>query len=92
LADILLFLGSGASVPFGLPTMKKLVELFQSYLLSRSFSYEEYLLMKRIYSDIKHIISDTYEYVDLESVFTVIEPQKLRLNTRYSRNTRPELQ
>jgi hypothetical protein len=73
MANILLFLGSGASVPFGLPTMKKLVDMFQDYLSSQSFSYEEYPLMKSIFSNIKEVISDTYGYADLESVFTVIE-------------------
>jgi hypothetical protein len=71
--DILLFLGSGASAPFGLPTMKKLVDMFQEYLSSHSFSYEDYSFMKSIYSNVKDIICDTYGYADLESVFTVIE-------------------
>jgi hypothetical protein len=81
MTDILLFIGSGASVPFGLPTMKKLVDLFQNYLSSQSFSYEEYPLMKSIFSNIKEIIGDTYGYADLESVFTVIE--SLSRNVEY---------
>jgi hypothetical protein len=76
MADVLLFLGSGASVPFGLPTMKKLVELFQKYLSPHSFPYREYPLMKRMYGNIKNIICDTYGYADLESVFTVMTRAK----------------
>jgi hypothetical protein len=43
--------------------MKKLVDMFQDYLSSQSFSYEEYPLMKRTYSDIKDKFSNYKDYI-----------------------------
>lgn len=65
--EILIFLGAGASVPFGLPTMTDLVDLFEKKL-KKSKSNPEY----KLYHSVKEILFNTYGYVDLESVFTVL--------------------
>jgi hypothetical protein len=72
--DVLLFLGSGASVPFGLPTMKKLVELFEMERLRTPKRHSiDNEFMRRLYRYIKRILISTNGYADLESVFSIIE-------------------
>lgn len=73
--QILILLGSGASVPFGLPTMKNMVKIFELKLKKSKpspLTNKEYKIMMRLYRSIKKAIFNTYGYVDLESVFTVL--------------------
>jgi|SRR5215469_1318121 len=74
MAGILIFLGAGASCPFGLPTMRDLVELFEQKLeKSKPVPITtEYKIMTRLYRSVKKTLFNTYGYVDLESVFTVL--------------------
>ena len=65
----LLFLGAGASKPFGIPTMKEMVTTFEEYLKKndpKGFNF---------YSQIKKSLEKGYGYfrVDIESVFSVIQ-------------------
>jgi hypothetical protein len=71
---ILIFLGSGASRSFGLPTMKDLVKLFEKKLEKSkpNPTTKEYEIMVRLYRSVKETLYNTYGYVDLESVFTVL--------------------
>jgi hypothetical protein len=69
--EILIFLGSGASVPFGLPSMKEVVGLFEKKL-EKSNRITNNETMIQLYGSIKKTIFETYGYVDLESVFTVL--------------------
>jgi hypothetical protein len=72
--DTLIFLGSGASAPFGLPTMKDFVDDFDQLLRTELASGTSNLKeMKTLYEDIKNTLIRIHGYVDLESVFTVIE-------------------
>jgi hypothetical protein len=80
LANTLVFLGSGASTPFGIPTMKGLVNSFEKQLQERSEPNSEE--MYDLYQQIKTSLKSIYGYVDLESVFTVIED--LSKNVRHS--------
>ena len=75
--QILIFLGSGASVPFGLPPMKKIVQLFEQKLERSTYTNKE--VMMRLYGSIKEMLFDTYDYVDLESVFTVLQSISQRM-------------
>ena len=74
MVGILIFLGAGASCPFGLPTMRDLVELFEQKLeKSKPVPITtEYKIMTRLYRSVKKTLFNTYGYVDLESVFTVL--------------------
>lgn len=82
--NALIFFGSGASVPFGLPTMKQFVLEFENQLKQKlqsdSSSYTKDMLL--LYEDIKNRLVQIYDYADLESVFSVIEA--LSRNVRYS--------
>ena len=69
--DILIFLGSGASVPFGLPSMKEMVDRFEKKL-EKSNRITNRETMIQLYRSIKKTIFKTNGYVDLESVFTVL--------------------
>jgi hypothetical protein len=79
MASLILFFGSGASVPFGLPTMKELVREFEKQLrnsLDRSGqaeNAEELKVMVNLYKSIKDVLADVYSYVDLESIFSVLK-------------------
>jgi len=74
MAEILIFLGSGASFPFGLPTMRDLVELLEQKLeKSKPVPITtEHKIMTRLYRSVKKTLFNTHGYVDLESVFTVL--------------------
>jgi hypothetical protein len=74
MTGILVFLGAGASCPFGLPTMRDLVELFEQKLEKSKPIHitREYKIMVRLYRSIKKTLFNTYGYVDMESVFTVL--------------------
>lgn len=80
MANTLLFLGSGASAPFGIPTTKGLVNSFEKQRREESDvnSKERYSLYQQIKMSLKAI----YGYVDLESIFSVIED--LSKNVKYS--------
>lgn len=70
MATVIFFLGSGASAPFELPTMKDLVPRFEKSLrLSRPPVQKEI----NLYNSIRNILFSEYDYVDLESVFSVLE-------------------
>lgn len=73
--DALIFLGSGASVPFGLPTMKQFVFEFEKHLQQRQphDSSDDTKDMIFLYEDIKNTLTQIHGYADLESVFSVIE-------------------
>jgi len=63
----LLFLGAGASQPFGIPTMRQMVTKFEEYLEENN--YEE----QALYSEIKNKLSEGFESsVDIEAIFSVI--------------------
>lgn len=71
MAETLIFLGSGASVPFKLPTMMALAESFESYLkrqvednLSRTILYLYDVITK---------LKQVYGYVDVESAFAAVD-------------------
>ena len=80
MANTLVFLGSGASAPFGIPTMKGLVNTFERQL--REGSEPDLKEMYGLYHHIKTSLKSMYGYVDLESIFTVIED--LSKNVKYS--------
>ena len=73
--DALVFLGSGASVQFGLPTMKQFVFEFEKHLqqLQPLDSSDDTKDMLFLYEDIKNTLTQIHGYADLESVFSVIE-------------------
>jgi|CXWL01.1.fsa_nt_gi hypothetical protein len=65
----LLFLGAGASKPYGIPTMKEMVSTFEEYLKKNN------PLGFNFYSQIKNSLEKGYGYhkIDIESVFSVIK-------------------
>jgi hypothetical protein len=71
----LIFLGSGSSVPFGLPTMRDLVNSFEKELstTTKSATGKRIREMLKLYRDIKEKLRRVYQYVDMESVFSVVE-------------------
>jgi len=64
----LLFLGAGASSPFGIPTMTEMVSKFEKYLK------DENIPQRLLYSQIKDTLSKGFNTtkIDIESVFSVI--------------------
>lgn len=67
-SDVVFFFGAGASAPFNIPTMKKLVIDFETELEEGASSE------KRIYQEIKNALVDRLERpVDIEAIFTVID-------------------
>ena len=64
----LVFLGAGASAPFNIPTMTKMVTKFEEHLKQNNIP-ESYL-----YTEIKSTLEKGYNasQVDIESVFSVI--------------------
>ncbi len=80
------FFGAGASAPFGIPTMKEFVLVFEKFLIENADKKE-----RELYSDVKKTLeSKINRKVDLEAVFTVIEgiinyddPEKLGLLALY---------
>ncbi len=82
--NALIFFGSGASVPFGLPTMKQFVLEFENHLKEKLQSDRSRYTkdMLSLYEDIKNRLMQIYDYAYLESVFSVIEV--LSRNIRYS--------
>jgi hypothetical protein len=73
--DALIFLGSGASVPFGLPTMKHFDFDFEKYLQQKQQddSSDGMKDMLFLYEDIKNTLMQIHGYADLESLFSVVE-------------------
>ena len=65
--SLLLFLGSGASANFGLPTMGKLVDSIQKEMEKES---EEKV---NLFTNIKDFSIKEYGYVDIEIVFTILK-------------------
>ena len=63
--SLLLFLGSGASVIFGLPTMRKLVDSIQKEMEKGS---QEKI---NLFTTIRKFSIKEYGYVDIEIVFTI---------------------
>ena len=65
----LIFLGAGASRPFGIPTMQEMVDEFEKYL--KENNRKEF----QLYEKIKKIQIEGYGYskVDIESIFSVIQ-------------------
>jgi hypothetical protein len=81
MTENLIFLGSGASVPFGLPTMQGLVNSFEIQLEQEATnnSVSEILTL---YRDIKQNLEKVYDNVDLESIFSVLGA--IERDTKYS--------
>jgi hypothetical protein len=71
----LIFLGSGSSVPFRLPTMRDLVKSFEKELstTTKSATGKRIREMLKLYRDIKKKLKKMYRYVDMESVFSVVD-------------------
>ena len=70
-----MFLGSDASAPFGLPTMKDLVKLLEEEFLklsNRSTNGDD-KATEKLYHSIKVSLRNVYGYADLESVFSVLK-------------------
>lgn len=69
MSQVLLFLGAGASQPFEIPTMTKMVASFEEELQKNHDG--KYF---KFYSDIKSTLSEEYKQsdVDIESIFSVI--------------------
>jgi hypothetical protein len=59
-----MFFGAGASAAFGYPTMDGILPLF-----SKELTGEE----KEFFDQVWKLVSESYSYVDLESVFSVID-------------------
>ncbi len=80
-AKTLIFLGSGGSVPFKLPTMRTLAESFESY---PGGPVEDYLsrTMLHLYEVVTTKLKQVYGYVDVESAFAVVEV--LARNIKYA--------
>ncbi|HEY7570593.1 MAG TPA: SIR2 family protein [Nitrososphaeraceae archaeon] len=70
-----MFLGSGASAPFGLPTMIDLVRLFEEELLkpSNESTNDDDKAAEKLYHSIKVSVTNAYGYADLESIFSVLK-------------------
>lgn len=64
----LIFFGAGASAPFGIPTMREMVEKFESYLSKENING------RNLYSNIKKALERGYKppQIDIESIFSVI--------------------
>ncbi len=71
MANSLIFLGSGASSAFGIPTMKGLVTCFEKKLKEGSETNSKE--MYDLYQSIKNSLLSVYRYSDLESVFSIIK-------------------
>jgi hypothetical protein len=69
--NTLIFLGSGASSVFGIPTMKDLVTCFEKKLKEGSETNSKE--MYDLYQSIKNSLLSVYRYADLESVFSIID-------------------
>lgn len=69
MSQVLLFLGAGASQPFEIPTMTKMVATFEEELKKNHDG--KYF---KFYSEVKSVLGDEYatSEVDIESIFTVI--------------------
>ena len=65
--SLLLFLGSGASDNFGLPTMRKLVDNIQKEIEK---GYQEKVIL---FTNIRDFSTKEYGYVDIEIVFTILK-------------------
>ena len=65
----LLFLGAGASQPFGIPTMTEMVTKFEQYLT------ENEIPERFVYNKIKDELSKGYDSsrIDIESIFSVVD-------------------
>jgi hypothetical protein len=70
MAGILIFLGAGASRPFGIPTMKEMVVRFEEKLYQDNLVSEE---ERELYQAIRKNVTDQSGVADLETVFSVIE-------------------
>lgn len=66
--DLTFFFGAGASAPFGIPTMKRLVELFETELKEKGTDPEI-----QLFNDITNTLKDALQRpIDLEDIFTII--------------------
>jgi SIR2-like domain len=81
MTENLIFLGSGASVPFGLPTMRGLVDYFENHLerKAKNGSAKEILTL---YREIKQNLQKVHDNVDLESIFSIL--YAIERDTKYS--------
>lgn len=87
-SDVLFFFGAGASAPFRIPTMAKLVVDFEEFLVKNGTQGE-----RRKYTDIKEKLEKQLLYPpDLEAIFTVIDgilnysSERLGMLSLYSAN------
>jgi len=69
MSEVLLFLGAGASQPFEIPTMTKMVASFEE-VLQKNHDGKYF----KFYTEIKNVLSEEYKpsEVDIESIFSVI--------------------
>jgi len=95
--EVVFFFGAGASAPFGIPTMRQLVPLFENELESfakygSEQGFETAIELKEMYKEIKETLETKLpkERIDLEAVFTVIngiidyKPEHLDLMSLYA--------
>jgi len=66
MARFVVFLGAGASDPFGIPTMTRMAEELETNLKS---TYSVHL---KLFNDIKYCLKN-YQYFDIEAVITVLQ-------------------
>ena len=79
MTETLLFLGSGSSVPFGLPTMRGLVKTFEVNL-EKNAEKESHLAVLNYYRDIKQNLQRVHDNVDLESINVLLAIER---DTKY---------
>jgi len=70
--SLLLFLGAGASKPFGIPTMKEFVDILETTEIRKKYKIDddEFALYQRI----KEVVRRHFErQTDFEAIYTVID-------------------
>lgn len=73
---MIIFLGAGASKPFGIPTMQAFVDEFGKEIETNG-SKEE----KQLYSNIKRLLKEHYSAIDLEIVLTLLNDMAHGINS-----------
>jgi len=70
---MIIFLGAGASKPFGIPTMKEFVEEFEKELKGKDSNYRGTSDELRIYKNIRTNIQRLNVDVDLEALLSILD-------------------
>ena len=68
MVEPLIFLGAGASRPFGIPTMKEMVTLFEEELRERDPAKDLY---RQLSAELRSLLEP--DNIDLETVFTLVD-------------------